>query len=51
MINNFNPKSELKNFLLPIIHGYFSISTININEKTVDLALISRRSIHNAGTR
>jgi hypothetical protein len=51
MIDNLNPKADFKNFLIPVIHGYVSMNTINMNDKTVDLALVSRRSIHNAGTR
>lgn len=51
LINNLNPKREFRNFLLPLIHGYVSVNEIHVSGKFIELALISRRSIHNAGTR
>jgi hypothetical protein len=39
------------NFCLPIIHGYVSVESIYINQRSFDWAIISRRSVHRAGTR
>jgi hypothetical protein len=39
------------NFCLPIIHGFISIKSVFVNGRTFDWAIISRRSIHRAGTR
>ena len=38
-------------FSLPIIHGFVSIKSVFLNGQTLDWAIISRRSIHRAGTR
>lgn len=38
-------------FCLPIIHGFVSIRSVFVNGRTFDWAIISRRSIHRAGTR
>jgi len=36
---------------LPIIHGFVSIKSVFLNGHTLDWAIVSRRSIHRAGTR
>jgi len=42
---------ELISFCLPIIHGFISYKTLFINNKPFKLTVVSRRSIHRAGTR
>ena len=42
---------DFQNFVLPVIHGYLSIVRAVINSCHFKWCLISRRSIHRAGTR
>ena len=44
-------KPLISRFSLPIIHGFVSIKSVFLNGQTLDWAIISRRSIHRAGTR
>ncbi|XP_060527296.1 phosphatidylinositol-3-phosphatase SAC1 [Cylas formicarius] len=43
--------SLFKKFSLPIIHGFVSINNCVINGQSFTWAIVSRRSIHRAGTR
>jgi hypothetical protein len=47
----FVKNKNLNRFCLPIIHGFVSIKSVYLNGNTLDWALISKRSIHRAGTR
>jgi hypothetical protein len=38
-------------WVVPLVHGFFAQSCFNINERSVRLSLMSRRSRHFAGTR
>lgn len=52
LLQNFNAPRELfSNFFLPLMLGFASINTIDINGKKFDFAILSRRSCQNAGTR
>ncbi|VDK52708.1 unnamed protein product [Anisakis simplex] len=42
---------SLYRYALPVIHGFFSSNRCIIGEKVFQLFLISRRSVHRAGTR
>lgn len=42
---------DYKNFALPLIHGFISINQCVVNGNNFIWAIISRRSIHRAGTR
>jgi len=42
---------EFKKYCLPIIHGFVSIKSVTVNGNTFSWTLISRRSVHRAGTR
>ena len=51
LMSRFFEDQELISFCLPIVHGFVSHSTLFINNKLVKLTVVSRRSIHRAGTR
>ncbi|CAO3623916.1 unnamed protein product [Cunninghamella echinulata] len=42
---------KINSFILPAIQGFVSITPLTINQKSITLALISRRSQERAGTR
>jgi hypothetical protein len=42
---------ELKRFVVPLIHGFVSVKDMRVNGKLFTFVLISRRSVHRAGTR
>lgn len=47
-----NVKSQhLKQYCLPLVHGFISINQLNVNSHQFSWILISRRSIQRAGTR
>lgn len=50
ILNNFNCK-EMRKFQLPLMLGFVSIDQVQINGQTFFWAIVSRRSIHCAGTR
>lgn len=51
LINTLDPRKEFSNYMLPLLHGIISMNKLKYNDKTVEFALISRRSNLNAGTR
>lgn len=51
IIKTLDPLGEFSRYMTPIIHGIISIRSIKVNEKNIDLGLISRRCALNAGTR
>jgi len=50
-LQSFIEQPQLQRFTLPIMHGFIKIVSCFVNGRTFDLALISRRSTHRAGTR
>ncbi|XP_061402641.1 phosphatidylinositol-3-phosphatase SAC1 [Musca vetustissima] len=50
LLNNFQC-NEMRNFQLPLILGFVSINQVQINGQTFFWSIVSRRSIHKAGTR
>lgn len=44
-------RAEFKNFCLPLVQGFISINQMSVNGHNFSWALISRRSVHRAGTR
>ncbi|KAI0044382.1 hypothetical protein FA95DRAFT_1545168 [Auriscalpium vulgare] len=46
-----NPSNDLSSYILPVIYGSFDIRLSSLNGRSVQLALISRRSRFRAGTR
>ncbi|XP_065363611.1 phosphatidylinositol-3-phosphatase SAC1 [Calliphora vicina] len=50
LLNNFQCK-EMQQFQLPLILGFVSINQVQINGQTFVWSIVSRRSIHKAGTR
>ena len=44
-------QSELSSFCLPVMLGFVSIKTCNVQGRSFKYILISRRSCHRAGTR
>ncbi|XP_059473122.1 phosphatidylinositol-3-phosphatase SAC1 [Neocloeon triangulifer] len=51
MLRDFSSQPELSQFCLPLILGFISINSCNLNGKTFLWTLVSRRSCHRAGTR
>lgn len=51
LIETLDSRREFTNYMLPLVHGIISINSQKLSDKTVELALISRRSALNAGTR
>jgi len=51
LLKPFTANKAFSRFSLPIIHGFVSIKSVFLNGQTLDWAIISRRSIHRAGTR
>lgn len=51
LIETLDSRREFSNYMLPLLHGIISINSQKLSDKTVELALISRRSALNAGTR
>lgn len=51
MLRELAQQPELSCYCLPVIHGFASIRTCFINQKTFSWILISRRSCFRAGTR
>uniref|UniRef100_W8BM43 Phosphatidylinositol-3-phosphatase SAC1 n=1 Tax=Ceratitis capitata TaxID=7213 RepID=W8BM43_CERCA len=50
LLRNFNCP-EMRKFALPIVLGFVSINQVQVNGQTFFWSIISRRSIHRAGTR
>ncbi|KAK0047895.1 phosphatidylinositide phosphatase SAC1 [Biomphalaria pfeifferi] len=50
-LTELSQQPELSRFCLPMILGYVSFNSINVNGKTLEYVLVSRRSIYRAGTR
>lgn len=44
-------KEVTRKFLLPIVHGFVSINNCSVNGNSFTWILVSRRSVHRAGTR
>ena len=51
LLKDWNARSELKKYCVPVIHGFVSIKEVSINSTTFQWILISRRNIRRAGTR
>ena len=51
LLRDWNNRSELKKYCLPILHGFVSIKEVTINASTFNWILISRRNIKRAGCR
>ncbi|GAB6021365.1 Phosphoinositide phosphatase sac1 [Chamberlinius hualienensis] len=51
MTRELAQQSELSRYCLPIVHGFLSVRTCLINQKTFTWAVLSRRSCFRAGTR
>ncbi|KAF7994518.1 hypothetical protein HCN44_003990 [Aphidius gifuensis] len=51
LLEDLSSRPEHSKFCLPIIHGFVSLNTVHINGLTINWGLISRRSVHRAGTR
>ena len=51
LLDNLNLDLSLKQFNIPLIHGFVSINNVKIKSQMFQYCLISRRSCLNAGTR
>lgn len=51
LIETLDKRVEFTHYMLPLVHGVISMKTLNINNKLVEFALVSRRSALHAGTR
>ncbi|XP_012271455.1 phosphatidylinositide phosphatase SAC1 [Orussus abietinus] len=51
LLQDLTSRPEHYKFCLPIIHGFVSLNTVIVNGVAVNWGLVSRRSIHRAGTR
>lgn len=51
LIKSMDKRQEFSQYMLPLIHGIISLSSLKVNDKEIDFGLISRRSALNAGTR
>ena len=49
LLRDFVVQPELRRFIVPMIHGFVSISAVEINSKCFSFILISRRSALRAG--
>ncbi|XP_046814003.1 phosphatidylinositol-3-phosphatase SAC1 isoform X1 [Vespa crabro] len=51
LLQDLTARIELYKFCLPIIHGFISLNTVVVNSIAFNWGIVSRRSIHRAGTR
>lgn len=51
LIKTMDGRQEFPYYMLPLMHGVLTMNSVRVNDKTIDFALISRRSALNAGTR
>ncbi|XP_063975087.1 phosphatidylinositol-3-phosphatase SAC1 [Diachasmimorpha longicaudata] len=51
LLEDLSSRSEHSKFCLPIIHGFISLNTVVVNGISFNWGIISRRSVHRAGTR
>ncbi|KAI4496523.1 PREDICTED: phosphatidylinositide phosphatase SAC1 isoform X1 [Polistes canadensis] len=51
LLQDLTARVELYKFCLPIIHGFVSLNTVVVNNIAFNWGIVSRRSIHRAGTR
>ncbi|XP_056015741.1 phosphatidylinositol-3-phosphatase SAC1-like isoform X1 [Ostrea edulis] len=51
LLRELSQQSDLGRYCLPVVHGFIECQSCNINNKTFDYVLISRRSVYRAGTR
>ncbi|KAH3768791.1 hypothetical protein DPMN_170007 [Dreissena polymorpha] len=51
VLRELTQQAELARYCLPVLHGFVSINSPVVNNKSVDYILISRRSVYRAGTR
>ncbi|KAF7411864.1 hypothetical protein HZH66_000760 [Vespula vulgaris] len=51
LLQDLTARVELYKFCLPIIHGFISLNTVVVNSIAFNWGIVSRRSIHRAGTR
>ncbi|CAD6233880.1 GSCOCG00012319001-RA-CDS [Cotesia congregata] len=51
LLQDLSSRSEHSKFCLPIIHGFISLNTVVINGIPFNWGIVSRRSVHRAGTR
>ncbi|CAF1196498.1 unnamed protein product [Rotaria sordida] len=51
LLSQFTNNRIISQFVLPIIHGFVALSTLNINGHSFSYGVISRRSTYRAGTR
>ncbi|KJE90593.1 SACM1L protein [Capsaspora owczarzaki ATCC 30864] len=47
----FRDSRDLRDFLVPVIHGFVSINQLNVKDRSLQFVLISRRSVYRSGTR
>ncbi|XP_011307629.1 phosphatidylinositide phosphatase SAC1 [Fopius arisanus] len=51
LLEDLSSRPEHAKFCLPIIHGFISLNTVVVNGISFNWGIISRRSVHRAGTR
>ncbi|XP_015172365.1 PREDICTED: phosphatidylinositide phosphatase SAC1 isoform X2 [Polistes dominula] len=51
LLQDLTARVELYKFCLPIIHGFVSLNAVVVNNIAFNWGIVSRRSIHRAGTR
>lgn len=51
LIQTLDKRQEFSSYMLPLLHGVVKLTSVKINDKSIDFGLISRRSALNAGTR
>lgn len=51
LLDNFGQSPHLRQFALPLVHGFVAINQLNVNGNQFSWILISRRSTERAGTR
>ncbi|EDO36706.1 predicted protein [Nematostella vectensis] len=51
LLTPFAVQPELQRFILPVMHGFISITSCSIKQRSFDFILISRRSCFRAGVR
>ncbi|XP_015118283.1 phosphatidylinositide phosphatase SAC1 isoform X2 [Diachasma alloeum] len=51
LLEDLSSRPEHSKFCLPIIHGFISLNSVVVNGISFNWGIISRRSVHRAGTR
>jgi hypothetical protein len=51
LLSEWNTRSELKKYCLPVVHGFISVKEVWLNQQSVRWTIVSRRHVKRAGCR